>query len=129
MYFDYFAVLQRENSFTDEEKEACLETVELMLKLSDIAHQRGVSALLEAKEESSLPFYKIGIRLAGNGWDPELVANLLDNYIREVSPKGVDLLNRMLMRVGFVAILCGESTPLVKERLMSYLGETLGQSL
>jgi len=114
-----------EVQFSQEEKQSAISTIHQIVKLSRIAKEQGVLAL--ESEISSLDsniFLKNGISLILDGVHLELVEKILQYSIQSESYKGIDLLNRLLIMEGVLAIQSG----LYPRTIIYLLGSVLGEN-
>ena len=110
--------------FTTSDKREAMTTVELICKLADLTQKEGVLALQNYEGEEEMPlFLKKGIALICDGWHPEIVKSLLENYIKFSSHQGAELLKRLLIVEGVLSIQSGEMAAIILEKQLSYLGE------
>jgi len=117
------------STFTDEERRECLPTIDLIVHLANTTRKDGVLAL-EAMAQD-LPdesfFLKTGLMLICDGTDPELVRQIMSNYIISSCVPDPDqnagLLRRMMEFDGVLSIQSGENPRIIEEKMLSMLGE------
>lgn len=114
--------------FTLSDKRACLPTVELLLKIAETARREGILSLEEmVKRESDSFLLRKGIALICDGRPPEIVRDIMQNYILSSAHKGEELLIRVLILEGVLFIQAGENPTIICEWLLSLLGEDFYQ--
>lgn len=110
---------------TKEEKTACLETACKVLTLSQTARREGLLALEDQAAEDSFhtpPLIRIGVALITDGTDPDIVEEILENYIVSTPMTNKEFLENILIRTGVLAIQQGENPVCIKEKLCSCFG-------
>lgn len=127
-YLDYEVLKNRKNEFTKEEKEACFEVLEQLIKLNLIANKEGLLAMEEhahdndlGKETLTAQCYKDAILHVVDGNDPKNVEMYLSN---DVVFYGADTFQGYLcylMMKGILSIQAGESRCTLNEILQHCL--------
>lgn len=107
--------------FLDSEKEQCKPLIHKLVELSNLARSKGLLAL-EIEIEQDL-FLKTAISLVIDGTDPELIKQILQNLILADRYSGFELLSRLLIAEGILAIQQGENPRIIALKLYSMLGE------
>lgn len=109
--------------FTNEDKEKCEPVIYKILELANLARTRGILALeIEVKQEPSI-FLKTAIGMVVDGTDPVLVKQVLQNLILADEYSGSQLLERLLMAEGVLAVQRGENPQIISLKLSAMLGE------
>lgn len=109
--------------FLDSEKEQCKPTIFKLLELANIARQKGIIDLeIEISREQNL-FLKTAAYLVIDGRDPALIKQILQSLILADKYSGAELLNRLLVAEGVLAIQQGENPEIIALMLYSMLGE------
>jgi AraC-like DNA-binding protein len=110
--------------FTVGDKREAMDTIELLLKLSELTKNEGSLALQQFGKDEELPlFLRKAIYMICDGWSPEMVKGILENYMKFSSYQGAELLKRLLIAEGILSIQAGEISEILLEKLLSYLGE------
>lgn len=107
----------------DEEKRQCMKLISDLINLSVIARRNGLLSLIQTAEESTSFLLKKGLQLVVDGVAPQIVRNVLENYILSGDFRGKALLERCIILEGVVAIQQGIHPKVTKELLLSFLGE------
>jgi len=110
-------------TFTKEEKDACLQIVDLLLDAANTARKNGVLALEEFVKNKNNDFFTFATMLVVDGTDPVLVKNIIEKLIYADDHKGSALLERILLMEGVLSIQAGENPRLIEAKLLSMLGE------
>lgn len=110
------------SSFTQQEKDACVPVIDLMVECANMARAKGVLALEEwvAGRE---PFMVFLINLIVDGTDPEIVEDLGRTLIEADGHTGEELLRRLLIFEGVLGVQCGLNARLLDAKLSAMLGE------
>lgn len=109
---------------SDEEKRACLDLISEILYLATDARNYGLLSLGKDAEESSSFLLRKGLELALDGVKSHTARTILELYIFTADYTGKDLLERCIILEGVIGILEGMHPKLLKELLVSFLGET-----
>ena len=109
--------------FTKEDKEACKPTINKIVKLAELTRQSGVAEWKKEFENDSSKFLKIAICLTGQGMNPVIIDEILQNIIIADGCSGFELLDKILIYEGIKAIRTGENPQFVEWILLSLLGE------
>lgn len=101
----------------------CLQVLNMIIALSKKSHIQGLLSL-EAEVDAQFPFLlQKGLDLLLYGTEPFILQEILDNYIHAGNFTGKDLLSRILIKEGIIAIQMGEYPWVIREKLSSFLGE------
>ena len=65
----------------DEEKQQCMKLISDLINLSVMARRNGLLSLIQVAEESVFFLLKKGLQLVVDGVAPQVVRNVLENYI------------------------------------------------
>jgi AraC-like DNA-binding protein len=109
--------------FTPGDKRDCLPTMELLLQMSEVSRNEGLLALESFKEKDDNMILKKGIDMICDGCPPELVKQVLQNYVISSNYRGAELLKRILLSEIIPEIPKGFNPTIVRELLLSLLGE------
>ena len=109
--------------FSEADKENCISAVNKMIELAYIARMKGVLALETEMEQEQSIFLKTAIGLIIDGTNPEVVEHILQNLILSDDYSGAQLLERLIMAEGILAIQSGENPNILALRLTAMLGE------
>ena len=116
-------ILKLNVKFTEADKEKCIPTINKIIELANIARREGVLALeLEIEQEDNI-FIKTAIEMILDGTAPETVEHILHNLILAESYSGSQLLDRLLVSEGVLAIQKGENPNIITLKLSAMLGE------
>ena len=107
----------------DEEKQQCMKLISDLINLSVMARRNGLLSLIQVAEESVFFLLKKGLQLVVDGVAPQVVRNVLENYIISGDFEGKALLERCIILEGVAAIQQGIHPKVIKELLLSFLGE------
>ncbi len=106
-----------------EEKKEALVTLDKILDLSQKAKCSGLLSL-EAEMDTVQPeFFRKSVQMLIDGIEPECLREILMNYILCGGLRGKDLLIRILILEGTLAIQQGVNTLILREKLSSFFGE------
>ena len=108
---------------SDEGKQACLNLVSELIALSKVARRNGLLSLVPFAEKSSSFLLRKGLHLVVDGVNPQVTREVLESYILSGDYSGKDLLERCIILEGVAAIQKGLHPKVVKEYLLSFLGE------
>lgn len=106
----------------DDKKEA-LSTLEKVLELSEKAKHSGLLSLEPEIDRVQPEIFKKSIQLLIDGIEPESSKEILLNYTLCGGYKGKDLLIRILIIEGILAIQQGIHTLILREKLFSFFGD------
>lgn len=109
--------------FTDDDKEKCIPTIHKLVKLSNIARTNGIMAVEAEAEQTQCFFLKTALLLVVDGTSPIIVKQILQNLILADEYSGSQLLDRLLIAEGVLALQQGENPNLIALMLYSMLGE------
>lgn len=115
-------LILQNNMFSDSQKENCLPVIKKILELANLARQQGIFALEMATLHEE-PFLKTGITIVCDGCCPETIQRIMENLILADNFSGEELLKRLLMAEGILAIQKGENPRILALYLISILGE------
>ena len=107
-----------------EEKRQCFTRVSEILALAIKGRNFGLLSLGKEAEESSLFLLRKGLQLALDGVKSHTARIILELYILTGDYTGKELLERCIILEGVIGILDGMHPKLLKELLLSFLGET-----
>ena len=109
--------------FTDEEKEACISTIDRLLELANKARREGILSLEEdADTEQKNLFLKYGLEVFMSA-DIDETRKVLQNLIWADNCTGSELLKRFIILEGLTSIIQGENPRLLEFKLTALLGE------
>lgn len=109
--------------FTPEEKKKCFPTAHKMVNLTNVARENGMVALEKEIIREDNEFLKIGVNLLVNGTTSDLVESILCSFILSGRCEGTELLDKLIVVQGLIAI-CERHSPFVVAHFMaSMLGE------
>lgn len=107
----------------DAEKNECMAVISNIISLAIKARHLGLLTLVKDIEETTSFLLKKGIQLIVDGVKHETVRTILEFYIFTGDYRGKALLQRCLILEGVLAILDGIHPKVIKEILLSLLGE------
>jgi len=108
---------------SDREKQQCMKLVADLVNLSVMARRNGLLSLIQVAEQRSSFLLSKGLQLVVDGVNPEVVRDVMENYIIAGDYAGKDLLERCIILEGVSAIQQGFHPKVTKEFLLSFLGE------
>lgn len=106
----------------DDKKEA-LSTIDKVLQLSEKVKISGILALEQEIDIVESEFFKKSIQLLIDGVEPEALKEILLNYTLCGDHRGKELLIRVLIIEGILAIQQGVHPLIIREKLSSFFGE------
>lgn len=110
------------------EKEKCLEFVESLLNLVDMCMKNGLEEIMNLEDEINnnsaynMPLMRKGANFIVYGKEPELVQNLLYNYIISSNYKGKEFLKNLIAAETLISIQLGKDIYSVIDLVSSYFG-------
>ena len=108
----------------EDEKRQCFEWISEILSLATKGRNFGLLSLGKEAEESSSFLMRKGLQLALDGVKTHRARTILELYIHTGNYTGKELLERCIILEGVLGILEGTHPKLLKELLLSFLGET-----
>jgi hypothetical protein len=121
---NYDAEFCQQLRVSEEEKRRCFTRVSEILALAIKGRNFGLLSLGKEAEESSLFLLRKGLQLALDGVKSHTARTILELYILTGDYTGKELLERCIILEGVIGILDGMHPKLLKELLLSFLGET-----
>jgi hypothetical protein len=121
---NYDAEFCQQFRVSEEEKRQCFARVSEILTLATKGRNFGLLSLGKEAEESSSFLLRKGLQLALDGVKSHTARTILELYIHTGDYTGKELLERCIILEGVIAILDGTHPKLLKELLLSFLGET-----
>ena len=94
-----------------------------LVSLSVMARRNGLLSLIQVAEQRSSFLLSKGLQLVVDGVNPQVVRDIMENYIISGDYAGKDLLERCIILEGVTAIQQGFHPKVTKEFLLSFLGE------
>lgn len=116
-------ILQLNGNFTDAEKENCVSTIHKIVRLAHLVRADGILGLESELEQEPSGFFKTALLLLLNGNAPVTVKQILQNMIVADRYSGSQLLDRLLIAEGVLAIQRWENPDTIALKLNSILGE------
>lgn len=113
----------RKSKCSDREKHQSMELVADLVKLSKLARRNGLLSLIQVAEQNPNFLLNKGLQLVVDGVNPQVVRNIMENYIISGDYEGAELLQRCIIMEGLSAIQQGFHPKVTKELLLSFLGE------
>ena len=120
----YDAEFCRQMRISDSEKDDCLKLISDIIYLATSARNYGLLSLGKAAEESESFLLRKGLELALDGVKSTTARTILELYIFSTDYMGKDLLERCIILEGVIGIMEGAHPKLLKELLLSFLGES-----
>jgi hypothetical protein len=120
----YDAEFCRKMRISDSEKDDCLTLISDIIYLATGARNYGLLSLGKAAEESESFLLRKGLALALDGVKSATARTILELYIFSADYTGKDLLERCIILEGVIGIMEGAHPKLLKELLLSFLGES-----
>ena len=120
---NYDAEFCRQIRVTEDEIRECLALVSEILYLATSARNYGLLSLGKEAEENKHFLMRKGLQLALDGVKSQTARTILELYIFTADHTGKDLLERCIILEGVIGILDGMHPKLLKELLVSFLGE------
>ena len=121
---NYDAEFCRQIRVNEDARRQCLALVSEILFLATKARNYGLLSLGKEAEESSSFLLRKGLQLALDGVKSHRTRIILELYIFTGDYTGKDLLERCIILEGVIGVLEGLHPKLLKELLLSFLGES-----
>jgi hypothetical protein len=121
---NYDAEFCQQFQVNEEEKRQCFARISEILALATKGRNFGLLSLGKEAEESPLFLLRKGLQLALDGVKSHTARTILELYILTGDYTGKELLERCIILEGVIGILDGMHPKLLKELLLSFLGET-----
>ena len=121
---NYDAEFCRQIRVNEDARRQCLALVSEILFLATKARNYGLLSLGKEAEESSSFLLRKGLQLALDGVKSHRARTILELYIFTGDYTGKDLLERCIILEGVIGVLEGLHPKLLKELLLSFLGES-----
>jgi len=121
---NYDAEFGQQIRVSEDAKRQCLGLVSEILFLATKARNYGLLSLGKEAEESASFLLRKGLQLAMDGVKSHTARTILELYIFTEDYTGKDLLERCLILEGVMGILEGTHPKLLREILLSFLGES-----
>lgn len=121
---NYDAEFCRQIRVSEDARRQCLALVSEILFLATKARNYGLLSLGKEAEESSSFLLRKGLQLALDGVKSHRARTILELYIFTGDYTGKDLLERCIILEGVMGVLEGVHPKLLKELLLSFLGES-----
>jgi hypothetical protein len=121
---NYDAEFCQQIRVSEDAKRQCLRLVSEILFLATKARNYGLLSLGKEAEESASFLLRKGLQLAMDGVKSQTARTILELYIFTEDYTGKDLLERCLILEGVMGILEGMHPKLLREILLSFLGES-----
>lgn len=121
---NYDAEFCRQIRVSEDVKRQCLVLISQILQLANKARNYGLLSLGKEAEENPIFLLRKGIQLALDGVKSHIARTIMELYILTGDYTGKDLLERCIILEGVIGILEGIHPKLLKELLLSFLGES-----
>ena len=121
---NYDAEFCQQIRVSEDAKRQCLALVSEILFLATKARNYGLLSLGKEAEESASFLLRKGLQLALDGVKSHTARTILELYIFTGDYTGKDLLERCIILEGVMGVLEGMHPKLLKELLLSFLGES-----
>ena len=121
---NYDAEFCQQIRVSEDAKRECLGLVSEILFLATKARNYGLLSLGKEAEESASFLLRKGLQLAMDGVKSQTARTILELYIFTEDYTGKDLLERCLILEGAMGILEGVHPKLLREIMLSFLGES-----
>lgn len=105
------------------QKEKLISIINKIVAFSKQARFEGLLALENELENLANRFLRFGLKLIIDGVAPELVFDILSANIYYSHDKGVELLEKLIIRDGVLLIQSGDNHRVVLHKLAMYLGD------
>ena len=114
---------RQKSKCSDSEKLQCMKLIDDLVNLSIMARRNGLLSLIQVAEQGTSFLLNKGLQLVVDGVNPQVVREIMENYIISGDYDGIDLLKRCIILEGVTAIQQGFHPKVTKEFLLSFLGE------
>jgi hypothetical protein len=119
----YDAEFCRQIRVSEDEKRECLVLISEIIHLATSARNYGLLSLGKEAEDNNSFLLRKGLQLALDGVKSPTARMILELYIFSADDTGKELLQRCIILEGIIGILEGMHPKLLKELLVSFLGE------
>jgi hypothetical protein len=119
----YDSELWRRTVCSNKDKMKIVRIIEMLVQFAEKARAEGLLSLEDELQNIDSTFIKNGIRRVVDGYDPQIVREILMTRIYAGHYTGMDLLTRMVAAKGILGIQQGLLPTLVREEMFSCLGE------
>lgn len=109
--------------YTVEEKIKLLDSIDMILNYSQKVKCFGIFSLEKELTGIDNKFLKKGLQMMIDGLEPEIIKQILWNYIWCNSQKPAKKMERVIFLEGILAIQEGTEENIIREKLLSFLGE------
>ncbi|MDF2885011.1 MAG: DNA-binding protein AraC-type [Clostridiaceae bacterium] len=106
-----------------EEKYKLLPTIKELLNLANIARKSGIFALEDKLDKLEHQFFRKALEMIIDGTEPEILRQQLLNLAFFGGNTGYELMMRLLITEGVIAIQKGLTSYMIRDLLISYLGD------
>jgi hypothetical protein len=113
--------------FSTEDKRACFEIAEKLVSLAQDVRKNGLLWVDSQIPEMDGFFLRHALQLAVDSTHPVMLRAIMNNWIMFGDYRGVELLKRLIIIEGTVAIINGENPLQIKWKLAAFFGEDLVQ--
>ena len=120
---NYDAEFCQQIRVSEDEKRQCIARISEILALATKGRNFGLLSLGKEAEECSSFLLSKGLQLALDGVKSQTARTILELYIHTGNHTGKELLERCIILEGVLGILDGTHPKLLKELLLSFLGE------
>lgn len=114
---------RQKSKCSDSEKLQCMKLIDDLVNLSIMARRNGLLSLIQVAEQGTSFLLNKGLQLVVDGVNPQVVRDIMENYIISGDYDGIDLLKRCIILEGVTAIQQGFHPKVTKEFLLAFLGE------
>jgi hypothetical protein len=111
--------------FSESEKRECFKTAYRIVNLAQYVRQSGLLSIDEKIPAISDKFLQRAMRLAVDSTEPELIEKIMQTWTVYGNYSGAELLKRIIIIEGAVAIVNGENPLQIHDKLAAYFGEDL----
>ncbi len=115
--------IYKEARCSNHEKEKLLSVIQKILDLSMDARKEGLFSLENKIESLDNLFFQKALEMLIDGTEPDILKERLLNYALCGDNKGYELLVRIIILEGILAIQKGMPTFMIRDMLVTYLGD------
>jgi flagellar motor switch protein FliG len=111
--------------FSDRERRECFETAHEIVRIAQDVRKNGLLSIDSEIPLMSDKFLQRAMQLGVDSTDPELIEKIMQTWIVYGNYSGSELLKRIIIIEGVLAIVYGENPYQIMHKLAAYIGEDL----
>lgn len=111
----------------EDERREIVPVIDTIVQLAEQARRDGLLSLEEAIDDIDHYFLRRGLTLVVDGIEPEIIREALSRLLFSERRKEKEVLKRMIMLEGVMAIQAGMNPTVMRFSLSAFLGEGLAE--